>query len=47
MTFRAADAAVLGTESPVCPESLGRRRMRMEGAMAGGEGQPPRKVSGT
>lgn len=44
-----------GTEGCGCPDAghrepavpLGRRRMRMEGAVAGGEGQPLRKASGT
>lgn len=47
MAPRAAGAPVLGTESTMCPGSLGRRRMRMEGAVPRGEGQAWRKASGT
>lgn len=38
---------MLGTESTMCPETLGRKRMRMEGAVPRGEGQARRMASGT
>lgn len=41
------DVPVLGTESLVCPKWLGRRRRKVEGGVAGGEGQPLRRAGGT